>query len=39
MTLIIFYSFFSYIPPIQDLFLTRGIKAEYFFLPMAYVSI
>lgn len=28
--------FFSYIPPIQNVFLTRGIPAEYFFLPMAF---
>ncbi|KAF8890953.1 hypothetical protein BD779DRAFT_1610703 [Infundibulicybe gibba] len=28
--------FFSYVPWFQKIFLTRGIKAEYFFLPMAY---
>ncbi|KAF4573612.1 hypothetical protein EYR36_008130 [Pleurotus pulmonarius] len=28
--------FFSYVPWFQNIFLTRGIKAEYFFLPMAY---
>lgn len=28
--------FFSYIRPIQNVFLTRGIPAEYFFLPMAF---
>ncbi|KAJ6599519.1 hypothetical protein B0H10DRAFT_2084333 [Mycena sp. CBHHK59/15] len=28
--------FFSYIPWFQSIFLTRGISAEYFFLPMAY---
>jgi len=36
--LMIFFSFFSYVPAIQNVFGTRGIKAEYFFLPMAYVS-
>ncbi|KAJ7124432.1 hypothetical protein C8R44DRAFT_980707 [Mycena epipterygia] len=30
--------FFSYIPWFQTIFLTRGIRAEYFFLPMAYGS-
>jgi len=30
-------SFFSYIGWFQKIFLTRGIKAEYFFLPMTYV--
>jgi len=29
--------FFSYIGWFQKIFLTRGIKAEYFFLPMTYV--
>lgn len=29
-------SVFSYIPGIQSAFGTRGIAAEYFFLPMAY---
>ncbi|KAF7436089.1 hypothetical protein PC9H_002915 [Pleurotus ostreatus] len=28
--------FFSYVPWFQKIFLTRGIRAEYFFLPMAY---
>ena len=28
--------FFSYVPPIQKVFLTRGIPVEYFFLPMAF---
>ncbi|KAK4046272.1 hypothetical protein OIV83_006195 [Microbotryomycetes sp. JL201] len=28
--------FFSYVPVFQNIFLTRGIAAEYFFLPMAY---
>ncbi|KIM77897.1 hypothetical protein PILCRDRAFT_11576 [Piloderma croceum F 1598] len=28
--------FFSYVQPIQNVFLTRGIKAQYFFLPLAY---
>lgn len=28
--------FFSYIPVFQKVFLTRGIAAEYFFLPIAY---
>jgi len=28
--------FFSYVPAIQRVFLTRGIKAQYFFLPLAY---
>ncbi|KAJ7085621.1 hypothetical protein C8R43DRAFT_1244958 [Mycena crocata] len=28
--------FFSYVPWFQSIFLTRGIKAEFFFLPMAY---
>jgi len=28
--------FFSYVPWFQHIFLTRGIRAEYFFLPLAY---
>jgi len=28
--------FFCYVPPIQTVFMTRGIKAEFFFLPIAY---
>lgn len=28
--------FFSYVPPIQRVFLTRGIPVEHFFLPMAF---
>ncbi|KAJ6506305.1 hypothetical protein C8R47DRAFT_1241566 [Mycena vitilis] len=28
--------FFSYVPWFQKIFLTRGIEAEFFFLPMAY---
>ncbi|KAF8205169.1 hypothetical protein K438DRAFT_1818664 [Mycena galopus ATCC 62051] len=28
--------FFSYVPWFQNVFLTRGISAEFFFLPMAY---
>ena len=35
----IFFSFFSYIGWFQQNFLTRPIRAEYFFLPMAYVFI
>ncbi|KAK7053708.1 calcium ATPase [Favolaschia claudopus] len=31
--------FFSYIPGIQKVLLTRGISAEFFFLPMAYGSV
>jgi len=31
--------FFSYIPPIQKIFLTRGIPAQFFFLPLAFGSI
>ncbi|KAF9487492.1 P-type ATPase-like protein [Pleurotus eryngii] len=31
-----FACFFSYVPWFQKVFLTRGIRAEYFFLPMAY---
>ncbi|KAK7001680.1 calcium ATPase [Favolaschia claudopus] len=31
--------FFSYVPGIQKVFLTRGISAEFFFLPMAYGSV
>jgi hypothetical protein len=30
-----FRSFFSYTPWFQHIFLTRGISAEFFFLPMA----
>jgi hypothetical protein len=30
-------SFFSYVPWFQSIFLTRGISAEFFFLPMACV--
>ncbi|KAF9072827.1 hypothetical protein BDP27DRAFT_1290170 [Rhodocollybia butyracea] len=28
--------FFSYVPVFQNILLTRGVKAQYFFLPMAY---
>ncbi|KAJ7211563.1 hypothetical protein GGX14DRAFT_534540 [Mycena pura] len=28
--------FFSYVPVFQNVFLTRGVAAQYFFLPMAY---
>ncbi|KAK4049497.1 hypothetical protein OIO90_005448 [Microbotryomycetes sp. JL221] len=28
--------FFSYVPVFQNIFVTRGVAAEYFFLPMAY---
>ncbi|KAF9068133.1 hypothetical protein BDP27DRAFT_1266640 [Rhodocollybia butyracea] len=28
--------FFSYIPVFQNILLTRGVKAQYYFLPMAY---
>ncbi|KAJ6503047.1 Na+/K+-exchanging ATPase alpha chain, partial [Mycena vulgaris] len=31
--------FFSYVPWFQRIFLTRGISAEYFFLPMAYGTV
>ncbi|KAJ7499936.1 hypothetical protein FB451DRAFT_1385591 [Mycena latifolia] len=31
--------FFSYIPWFQTIFLTRGISAEFFFLPMAYGTV
>ncbi|KAJ7039338.1 hypothetical protein C8F04DRAFT_1220121 [Mycena alexandri] len=31
--------FFSYIPWFQTIFLTRGIQAEFFFLPMAYGTV
>ncbi|KAJ7983238.1 hypothetical protein DFH06DRAFT_1266674 [Mycena polygramma] len=31
--------FFSYVPWFQKIFLTRGIEAEFFFLPMAYGTI
>ncbi|KAJ7713558.1 hypothetical protein B0H16DRAFT_1899480 [Mycena metata] len=31
--------FFSYIPWFQTIFLTRGIQAEFFFLPMAYGAV